>query len=183
VIASEESFRLPSHSLGPRGGLQSHSPGPRGVVQSHSPGPRGGTSGLAQCAMAATPEAARTLRHFARAVAHRWRLDEDFHEALSVIVTELVSNVVLHSGSPWVAVAIRVRGNSLTTEVRDGGRWLHRPVRRQEPLDAHADCGHGLRLVDAFATSTTTRRMEVGSVVAAEIIMPTHFSGGNVKRP
>ncbi|MCX4825326.1 ATP-binding protein [Streptomyces sp. NBC_01142] len=163
MIASEESSRPLSTSLGQWG--------------SHS--------GLAQCAMAATPEAARALRHFARAVAHRWRLEMDFHEALSVIVTELVSNVVLHSGSPWVAVAIKVRGNTLTTEVRDGGRWKHRPVRRQEPLDAHADCGHGLRLVDAFATSLSTRRLEVGSVVAAEIIMPVHFGSdfGSRARP
>ncbi|MCX4587478.1 ATP-binding protein [Streptomyces sp. NBC_01481] len=139
--------------------------------------PYGGISGLAQCAMSATPEAARTLRHFARAVAQRWRLHDDFHEALAVIVTELVSNVVLHSGSPWVAVAIRVRGNTLTTEVRDGGSWKHRSVRRQEPLDAHADLGHGLRLVDAFATRTTTRRLEAGSVVAAEIVMPASSGG------
>ncbi|MEV6398652.1 ATP-binding protein [Streptomyces sp. NPDC051907] len=142
-----------------------------------TPGPWGGTSGLAQCAMAATPEAARTVRHFARAVAQRWRLNDDHHEALSVIVTELVSNVVLHSGSPWVAVAIKVRGNTLIAEVRDGGVWKHRPARRKEPLDAHADCGHGLRLVDAFATTTSTRRLEAGSVVAAEIVMPAYFQG------
>lgn len=117
------------------------------------------------------------LRHFARAVAHRWRLPDDFHEALSVIVTELVSNAVLHSGSPWVAVAIKVRGNTLTTQVRDGGRWKHRPVRRQEPLDAHADCGHGLRLVESFAARTSTRTLEAGSVVVAEIVMPAHYGG------
>ncbi|MEJ8633626.1 MULTISPECIES: ATP-binding protein [Streptomyces] len=140
-------------------------------------GPYGGTSGLAQCAMSATPEAARTLRHFARAVARRWRLHDEFHEALSVIVTELVSNVVLHSGSTWVALAIKVRGNTLVTEVRDGGRWKHRHARRQEPLDAHADCGQGLRLVDAFATRTVTRRLPMGSVVAAEIVMPPHQGG------
>jgi anti-sigma regulatory factor (Ser/Thr protein kinase) len=143
---------------------------------SHSPSsgrvPHGGISGLAQCAMSATPEAARTLRHFARAVARRWRLEKDCHDALAVIVTELVSNVVLHSGSPWVAVAIKVTGNTLTTEVRDGGQWKHRPVRRQEPLDAHADCGHGLSIVDAYATRITTLRLEAGSVVAAEIVMP-----------
>ncbi|MFF0447271.1 ATP-binding protein [Streptomyces sp. NPDC004609] len=136
------------------------------------PVPEGGASGLAQCAMAATPESARALRHFAGAVARRWRLHAECHEALSVIVTELVSNVVLHSGSSWVALAIRVRGNTLTAEVRDGGRWKHRAARRQEPLDAHADCGHGLGLVDAFATRTVTRRLPAGSAVAAEIVMP-----------
>ncbi|MFI6287897.1 ATP-binding protein [Streptomyces sp. NPDC051018] len=138
-----------------------------------SPGtvPEGGVFGLAQCAMAATPESARALRHFAGAVARRWRLHDECREALSVIVTELVTNVVLHSGSNWVGLAIRIRGNTLTAEVRDGGRWKHRVTRRQEPLDAHADCGQGLRLVDAFATRTTTRRLPAGSAVAAEIMM------------
>jgi anti-sigma regulatory factor (Ser/Thr protein kinase) len=158
VIASEESSHPPSSGLVPHGGI----------------------SGLAQCAMSATPEAVRMLRHFARAAAHRWRLADDFHEALSVIVTELVSNVVLHSGSPWVAVAIKVRGNTLTTQVRDGGRGKHRPVRRQEPLDAHADCGHGLGLVESFATRITTRSLDAGSVVVAEIVMPAQYGGPSV---
>ncbi|WP_240136279.1 ATP-binding protein [Streptomyces sp. MUM 178J] len=155
MIASEETSRLPSSSLAPPGG----------------------SSGLAQCAMPATPESARVLRHFAGAVARRWRLAEHFHEALAVIVSELVANVVLHSGSTWVAVAIKVRGDTLTAEVRDGGRWKHRTSRRREPLDADADCGHGLRLVDAFASRTTTRRLEMGSVVVAEILMAACCTG------
>ncbi|MFD9718042.1 ATP-binding protein [Streptomyces sp. NPDC059076] len=134
-------------------------------------GPNGATAGLAQCAMSATPESAQALRHFARTVAHRWRLHSDCDEALSVIVTELVSNVVLHSGSSWVALALRMQGDTLTTEVRDGGRWKHRIGRRQEPLDADVDCGRGLKLVDAFAVHTDTRRLPAGSVVAAEILV------------
>ncbi|MGW4032046.1 ATP-binding protein [Streptomyces sp. NPDC004838] len=139
-----------------------------------SPGsePADEARGLAQCAMSATPESVRALRRFAGAVARRWRLHDVCHEALSVIVTELVGNVVLHSGSSWVTVAIKVRGNTLTAEVRDGGRWKHRLTRRREPLDAHAHCGRGLGLVDAYATRTVTRRLPVGSVVSAEIVMP-----------
>ncbi|MEU5400898.1 ATP-binding protein [Streptomyces sp. NPDC005963] len=133
--------------------------------------PNGGATGLAQCAMSATPESARALRHFARTVARRWRLHSDCDEALSVIVTELVSNVVLHSGSSWVALALKMQGDTLTTEVRDGGRWKHRIGRRQEPLDGGADCGRGLKLVDAFAIHTDTRRFPAGSVVAAEILV------------
>jgi anti-sigma regulatory factor (Ser/Thr protein kinase) len=138
------------------------------------PGPprRGVPAVLAQCAMPAAPESARALRHFAGAVARRWRLHEDCHEALSVIVTELVSNAVLHSGSSWVAVAIKVRDDTLIAEVRDGGSWKHRSGRRREPLDGGAACGRGLTLVDAFANRTVTRRDPVGSVVAAELLMP-----------
>ncbi|MFE0426141.1 ATP-binding protein [Streptomyces sp. NPDC058953] len=126
---------------------------------------------LAQCAMSATPESAPALRRFARTVAAHWRLGDECHEALSVIVTELVSNAVLHSGSSWVAVALRVRGNVLTTEVRDGGHWKHRSGRRREPLDAFAAHGRGLRLVNTFAARTLTRRLPAGTVVAAEIAL------------
>ncbi|MFF3286504.1 ATP-binding protein [Streptomyces sp. NPDC003023] len=121
--------------------------------------------------MPATPEAARALRRFAQAVARRWRLADHYDEALSVIVTELVTNVVLHSGSPWVSTVISVRGDALTVEVMDGGCWKHRVARRQEPLDADVPCGRGLRLVDAYATRTVTHRMEMGSVVLAEIAL------------
>ncbi|MGW3405883.1 ATP-binding protein [Streptomyces zhihengii] len=121
--------------------------------------------------MPASPEAARRLRRFARAVARRWRLAEHLDEALSVIVTELVTNVVMHSGSPWVSAVISFRGDALTVEVMDGGCWKHRRDRRQEPLDADVPCGRGLRLVDAYAHSTVARRSETGSVVLAEIAL------------
>ncbi|MFF3323691.1 ATP-binding protein [Streptomyces sp. NPDC002889] len=121
--------------------------------------------------MPASPEAARKLRRFARAVARRWRLADHFDEALSVIVTELVTNVVLHSGSPWVSTLISVRGDALTVEVMDGGCWKHRVGRRKEPLDADVICGRGLRLVHAYATHTVTRQMEAGSIVRAEIAL------------
>lgn len=134
-------------------------------------GPTSALRSLAHCAMPASPQAAGALRHFARAVARRWRLADHFDEALSVIVTELVTNVVLHSGSPWVSTVISVRGNALTVEVMDGGCWKHRVTRRKEPLDANVRCGRGLRLVEYYATRIVTQRMEKGSVVLAEIAL------------
>ncbi|MEU0395827.1 ATP-binding protein [Streptomyces sp. NPDC006208] len=121
--------------------------------------------------MPASPEAARKLRRFARAVARRWRLAEHLDEALSVIVTELVTNVVMHSGSSWVSTVISVRGDALTVEVMDGGRWKHRVTRRKEPLDSDVVCGRGLRLVEAYAARTVARRLEAGSIVCAEITL------------
>lgn len=132
-------------------------------------GPASGLRGLAHCAMPASPEAARQLRRLARAVARRWRLSDHLDEALSVIVTELVTNVVMHSGSPWVSTVITVREDSVTVEVMDGGCWKDRLDRRQEPLDANVPCGRGLRLVDAYAHRTVAHRTDTGSVVLAEI--------------
>ncbi|MDQ1007181.1 anti-sigma regulatory factor (Ser/Thr protein kinase) [Streptomyces sp. V4I23] len=137
-------------------------------------GPTSALRSLAHCAMPSSPQAARALRRFVRAVARRWRLAEHFDEALSVIVTELVTNVVMHSGSPWVSTAISLRGELLLIEVMDAGCWKHRPNPRQEPLDADVPCGRGLRLVDAYATRTVAHRTETGSMVRAEIAL----SGG-----
>ncbi|WP_308307266.1 ATP-binding protein [Streptomyces sp. ISL-10] len=134
-------------------------------------GPTSALRSLAHCAMPASPEAARALRRFARAVARRWRLAEHFDEALSLIVTELVTNVVMHSGSPWVSTVISVRGEALVVEVMDAGCWKSRPNPRQEPLDADVPCGRGLRLVDAYASRTVAHRTETGSVVRAEIAL------------
>ncbi|MEV4330946.1 ATP-binding protein [Streptomyces sp. NPDC049597] len=124
--------------------------------------------------MPSSPRAAWALRRFVRAVARRWRLAEHVDEALSLIVTELVTNVVMHSGSPWVSTAISVRGEVLLVEVMDAGCWKQRPNPRQEPLDADVPCGRGLRLVDAYATRTVAHRTETGSMVRAEIAL----SGG-----
>lgn len=134
-------------------------------------GPASDLRGLAHCAMPASPEAARTFRRLARAVARRWRLAEHLDEALSVIVTELVTNAVMHSGSPWVSTVISVRGDAVTIEVMDGGCWKDRRDRRQEPLDANVPCGRGLTLVDAYAHRTVAHRYDHGSVVLAEIAL------------
>ncbi|MCP9956237.1 MULTISPECIES: ATP-binding protein [Streptomyces] len=127
--------------------------------------------GLAACTMPASPEAVPALRRFSRAVARRWRLADHFDEALAVIVTELVTNAVLHSGSPWVSLSIDVRGGSLTVEVLDGGSWKERTAPRREPLDDRATCGRGLHLVEAYATRTVVRRVEPGTAVTAVLAL------------
>ncbi|GGQ09493.1 ATP-binding protein [Streptomyces roseolilacinus] len=129
--------------------------------------------GLAACTMPASPEVVPVLRRFSRTVARGWQLPDRFDEALSVIVTELVTNVVLHSDSPWVSLAIDVRGSALTVEVMDGGSWKDRGAPRREPLDDQVACGRGLRLVDAYATRTVVRRVEAGTSVTAVIALTT----------
>ncbi|GAA2740880.1 ATP-binding protein [Kitasatospora cinereorecta] len=104
-------------------------------------------SGWAVCANATTADAAPALRHFARDTAERWRLPADVVDTLALVVTELVTNVLLHSGSPDVTVLIKVHGASLTVEVRDTGQWRARRDRRRSAEDADALCGRGLELV------------------------------------
>ncbi|NKY15245.1 ATP-binding protein [Streptomyces somaliensis] len=127
--------------------------------------------GLAACTMPASPEAVPALRRFSRTVVRRWLLADHAEEALAVIVTELVTNTVLHSGSQWVSLSIEVRGDTLTVEVLDGGSWKERAAPRREPLDDRAVCGRGLRLVDAYATRTVVRRVEAGTAVTAVVAL------------
>jgi anti-sigma regulatory factor (Ser/Thr protein kinase) len=92
-------------------------------------------------------EAVPDLRHFACDTARRWAVPEETVDALSLVVTELVTNVVLHSGSPDVTVLITHRGSAVHVEVKDAGRWQTRTSPRVVPEDDGAACGRGLDLV------------------------------------
>ncbi|MBB1243977.1 ATP-binding protein [Streptomyces durbertensis] len=123
----------------------------------------------ASCCLAATREAAPAMRHFASGMARCWLLSEEAREAVSVVVTELVANAVLHSGSPEVSLFLTLSADTLNVEVRDSGRWRPRPRPRVEPLDADVQCGRGLPLVEAYASRTATLPSARGTRVVAEI--------------
>ena len=74
---------------------------------------------LALCTMPVTAESVPAQRRFARQTARCWHVPAAVEEALSVVATELVTNVLLHSGSPHVALLLRLDGATLTVEVRD----------------------------------------------------------------
>lgn len=123
----------------------------------------------ASCCVAATAEAAPALRAFARDMARKWSLGADTEDALTVIVTELVTNAVLHSGSPEVSLLLGLDSGTLTIVVRDSGHWKPRPSPRQEPLDEGVLCGRGLTLVSAYATRTRTQPSARGTCVVADL--------------
>ncbi|MEU4000018.1 ATP-binding protein, partial [Streptomyces fungicidicus] len=67
--------------------------------------------------VAVLPASARAvprLRRLARAVVRSHGLPEAAEEALTVIVSELGTNVVLHSGSPELEVVFEIDDTSLT---------------------------------------------------------------------
>jgi anti-sigma regulatory factor (Ser/Thr protein kinase) len=119
----------------------------------------------------AEPRAVPELRHFAVGTAGDWGLGGPALEALGVIVSELVTNAVLHSGSPDVTVWLGTRERALTVRVADSGRWKHRLSARdaQDAQDEEALRGRGLSLVRAYATRITTDTDGGGTVMTAEI--------------
>ncbi|MGW8765193.1 ATP-binding protein [Streptomyces sp. NPDC055815] len=127
------------------------------------------TRRIALCTMAATPASVPALRHFARRLTGGWGLGEDVQEALALVVTELTTNVLLHSGSPHVALLLAADRHLLTGEVRDAGRWLARSTHRRAAADAGVSCGRGLRLVEAYAPDCTVLTDPTGTRVVVRI--------------
>lgn len=148
---------------------------PRGTVETPrrelAPAPSRTRRLLAVSAVAATPCSVPLLRRLARSVARRQRLSEAAEEALTVIVTELATNVVLHSGSPDLAVMFEADDSFVTVSVRDGGRWQPRSAPRCEDADMDASFGRGLALVEAYATATSVRGSAEGTLVRATIAL------------
>ncbi|MGV9558520.1 ATP-binding protein [Streptomyces sp. NPDC003401] len=126
---------------------------------------------LATAALVASAPAVPCLRRLAKALARSRRLPAAAEEALSVIVTELATNVVLHSGSADLEVMFVAGDGELTVVVRDHGRWRERPSRRCEAADMGADFGRGLALVDAYSLETSVRHSDEGTVVRAVIAL------------
>ena len=137
----------------------------------HEPAPAGAGRVLAVAALAASAHAVPQLRRLAKAVAHSRRLSGAAQEALAVVVSELATNVVLHSGSADLTVMLEVGDAALTVEVRDRGRWRQRPAPRCEEADMDAEFGRGLALVDAYSVDRSVHCSDEGTVMRVVIAL------------
>ncbi|GAA2744135.1 MULTISPECIES: ATP-binding protein [Kitasatospora] len=99
----------------------------------------------------AAPGTVPTMRRFAAEAARRWNVPAEAVDRLALVVSELVTNVVQHSHSVDVLVAIEFDGSVLTVEVKDSGMWRSRWSARHIPEDA-ATGGLGLELVRHVST-------------------------------
>ena len=84
--------------------------------------------------------------------------------AATLLVSELVANVVLHSGTP-LEVVVAVDGARVRVEVHDGSPRM--PVRKN--YSSLSGTGRGLMLVDRMSSAWGTEPTPAGKVVWFEL--------------
>lgn len=128
-----------------------------------------GTEALRYCfALPAHPESVAGARRLTRARLDLWQLDADAHESAILIVSELVTNAVVHTMSARVVCELRCLDRRLRIAVQDQG---HQPGGPQLCRTADDEHGRGLLLVDAMSSSWGSRDACNGSgrIVWAEL--------------
>jgi anti-sigma regulatory factor (Ser/Thr protein kinase) len=93
--------------------------------------------------------APRAARAFVTETLTAWDVQADEVEAAKLVVSELVTNAVLHSPeSATISLDLRLTDGAVRVLVTDGG--LAEPKRRAPPDASTAESGRGVRLFDAF---------------------------------
>ena len=91
------------------------------------------------------------------------------NDTMSLLVSELVSNVVLHARTPCL-LSIEQGGDRIRVEVEDGSDRLPGMKARTDPL---AQSGRGMQLVDGLsAAHGVDRQPKGGKRVWFELLVP-----------
>ena len=117
----------------------------------------------ASTTLAAEPESAAEARRFTVDVLRQWGV-ADLIDTATLLVSELVTNAVLHARSK-IVVRVDVDGHRLRVEVRDD--TANTPQVR--PYGAHATTGRGLLLVETLATRWGFKPQGAGKAVWFEL--------------
>ncbi len=110
-----------------------------------------------------TPASARQARRFVESVLEDGGLDHLAYSA-TMLVSELVANAVLHTGTP-VEVVVCPEPDRVRVEVHDGSAQL--PVRKH--YSNMSGTGRGLLLVERMATEWGSDRTAGGKLVWFEL--------------
>lgn len=120
-------------------------------------------NGEARIALHPVPASAATARTFVDQTLSGWGCDSDV-EAGRLLVSELVTNAVLHARTD-IEVVVRLARGRVRVEVRDGS--MAAPVVRHYDRDAMT--GRGLALVDELAKRWGVDKGEHGKAVWFEL--------------
>ncbi|MEU0132777.1 ATP-binding protein [Streptomyces sp. NPDC006296] len=110
-----------------------------------------GTEALRHCfALPAHRESVAGARRFTSTWLNRWRLAGDTHDAAVLIVSELITNAVVHTTSARVVCELRRTAGRLRISVQDQGG---RPGGPRLSLAAEGEHGRGLLLVESLSAA------------------------------
>ncbi len=115
------------------------------------------------CELAPDPASVSDARRFTNARLLEWGAEE-VADAAVLLVSETVTNAVLHAGTA-LTLRLELRDGVVRVEVGDGSQRL--PVRRHFSPDAGT--GRGLMLIDALASRWGTSETGDGKVVWFEL--------------
>ncbi|MFD4633336.1 SpoIIE family protein phosphatase [Streptomyces sp. NPDC058284] len=116
--------------------------------------------------LAVDPSEVGRARELVRSQLRAWSL-QSLGDTAELLVSELVTNVVRHSGSAWVHLRL-VRSGTLVCEVEDGDQTLP-TLLNAGPDD---EFGRGLHIVSALAKEWGTSRTRRGKTVWFELSLP-----------
>jgi anti-sigma regulatory factor (Ser/Thr protein kinase) len=120
------------------------------------------TPGPFHCTLPATPASAGEARRFVASALAEAGLP-DLADAATLVVSELVANAILHTGTP-IDVVVSVHGDHARLEVHDGSAQL--PVRKN--YSNMSGTGRGIRMVERMAASWGAELTSRGKVVWCE---------------
>lgn len=127
--------------------------------------PRDATA-YACCTLRTEVRAAARARAFARDRLSEWELGGEAEEAAGVVISELVTNAVRHSGSSQATLRLARCPSHLWIEVCDTGMW-RAPAGPED--SGVAEGGRGFRLVEALSEQCGVHRAPEGTCVWALI--------------
>ncbi|MEV7786750.1 ATP-binding protein [Streptomyces sp. NPDC088106] len=118
--------------------------------------------------LAAHPGSPAQARRLTRARLTGWSVCEDTCDTAELVVSELVTNAIVHTASSHIVCELHDGGDLVRIAVRDEGCAPDRPRAntRQRPEEEH---GRGLLLVDALCHSWGAHEQGPGLLVWADL--------------
>ncbi|MEU0598703.1 ATP-binding protein [Streptomyces sp. NPDC006393] len=121
--------------------------------------------------LAAHPGSPAQARRLTRARLTAWSVCEDTCDTADLVISELVTNAIVHTASSRVVCELHDAGELVRIAVRDEGRAPGEPhPSPQRPEEEH---GRGLLLVEAMCLSWGAQQHGRGLVVWAELARDT----------
>ncbi|GAC1539341.1 MAG: hypothetical protein NVS3B12_25470 [Acidimicrobiales bacterium] len=137
-----------------------------GAVRSSAPGAAIFNGDVREAARSLPPDprSVAEARHAVSVALTEWGVDPDITERVALIVTELVTNSILHAATP-VGLTVQWDGVAVRLEVADGSAVGPAPA----AADDGAVTGRGLSLVDAMSDAWGAEAVPHGKTVWAVV--------------